>query len=69
MLVADFTKRKESWMANREFVFRVKRDGHMLLKVSAPDYERAWQKLADEQYSVLLDDTVPDLSDAELVEE
>lgn len=56
-------------MANREFVFRVKRDGHMLLKVSAPDYERAWQKLADEQYSVLLDDTVPDLSDAELVEE
>lgn len=56
-------------MANRRFVFSTKRDGCVLLEVFAPDYERACQKLADEEYTVILDDTVPDVAEAELVPE
>ena len=56
-------------MANRRFIFRAKVDGYLMLEVIAPDQERAYQKLADEKYSVLIDDTEPDLSEAELVDE
>lgn len=69
MWVADFTERKGMKMANRRFVFSTKRDGCVLLEVFAPDYERACQKLADEEYTVILDDTVPDVAEAELVPE
>lgn len=56
-------------MANRKYIFRVKADGCLLLQVIASDQERAYQKLADEDYSVMSDETEPDLSESELIDE